>query len=204
MNINFDNVAKHYAQKTFDQMKAVLMDPAANAPAVFYHMIRGTKDSGNVTVLEPGTVGGEYIKTVGHYHIGDLKETYFIKNGQGVALLQKLALDASGKAIPNIVAEFKAIPFKEGDNVFMPGGGWGHVIVNTDKKYLVTIDDTIVYFDENEKPKNSGHADYELVQQMKGFCYYVVEKEGGPCLIKNKNYKEVRTADFGGLEASSD
>ncbi len=203
MNVDFSFVGKHYANKTYEQMKDVLMHPGALAPSVFYHMVRGTKESGNVTVLEPGTIGGEYVKTYGHYHIGDLEETYIIKNGQGIALLQKLALDSSGQPIPNIVEEFKVIKFNEGDKVFMPGNGWGHVIVNTDSKYLVTIDDTVVQFDESEKINKSGYANYELVKKMQGFAFYVVEKKSIPTLVRNNNYKKVCKTDFSTLKESS-
>jgi hypothetical protein len=44
-----------------------------------------------------------------------------------------------------------------------------------------------------------GHADYEAVKQMRGFAYYVVEKDGVPALVRNPRYKEVRQSDFGGL-----
>jgi len=44
-----------------------------------------------------------------------------------------------------------------------------------------------------------GHADYQLVKQMKGFAYYVVEHEGKPALVKNKLYKEIKKEDLGGL-----
>lgn len=200
MKVDFTNVSKHYANKTYEQMKPVLMDIGANAPEIFYHMIRGNSDQGNVTILESGTVGTEYIKTVGHYHIGDLKETYYIKNGQGIALLQKLVINKSGKMMQDVVEEFRAIPFKEGDRIFMPGDGWGHVIVNTGSKYLVTIDDTIVYFDNSIKPAGAGYAEYDLVKNMRGFAYYVVEKDGNPYLFFNKKYREVRKSDFGGMK----
>ena len=36
-----------------------------------------------------------------------------------------------------------------------------------------------------------GHADYEPLKKMQGACYYVVEENGKPKLIKNKNYKVV-------------
>jgi oxalate decarboxylase/phosphoglucose isomerase-like protein (cupin superfamily) len=196
MKVDFAYTAKHYANKTFDQMKDVLMDPSAPAPSVFYHMIRGSDGSGNVTVLEPGTVGEEYIKTVGHYHMGNLNETYFIKNGQGVALLQKLAKDSEGNYLMDVVEEFKAITFKEGDQIYMPGDGWGHVIINTGEKYLVTIDDTVVYFDETKKPQNGDYAEYEMVAKMHGFAFYVIDNGGTPALKKNLNYKEVRKHNF--------
>jgi hypothetical protein len=38
------------------------------------------------------------------------------------------------------------------------------------------------------------HADYEAVKKMKGFAYYVVEKDGEPSLVKNENYSFVPEA----------
>lgn len=190
MNVDFSITAKHYASKTKEQIRDVLMDPDAQAPDIFYHMVRGNKEQGNITVLETGTVGGEYIKTYGHYHIGNLNETYWIKYGHGVALLQKLVND--------IVGEFKAIPFKEGDKIFMPSG-WGHVIVNTGTSYLVTVDDTVVYFDEKKRNSSAGYADYEMVKKMRGFAYYVIDINGTPFLKKNERYARIAKTDFGGL-----
>ena len=60
-----------YAARTQEKMKDVLMSPDAQGPAVHYYMIRGGSKKRNITVLETGTVGGEYIKTYGHYHVFD-------------------------------------------------------------------------------------------------------------------------------------
>ena len=67
-----------YAARTHEKMQEVLMDPNGNGPAVHYYMIRGGSNQKNVTVWESGTVSGEYIKTYGHYHVGDLSETYSV------------------------------------------------------------------------------------------------------------------------------
>lgn len=87
MLIDFSNVSKHYAARTHDKMVDVLMDPAGTGPTIHYYMIRGGKEQKNVTVWEPGTISGEYIKTYGHYHVGDLDEKYWILLGEGIALL---------------------------------------------------------------------------------------------------------------------
>lgn len=194
----FENVPKHYAARTHEKMQEVLLYPEAPGPAVHYYMIRGGKDQRNVTVWEPGTVGGEYIKTYGHYHVGQLDETYWILLGEGIALLQKLATDAEGNMIPDVVEEFKALKVKAGDSVYMPPGH-GHLVVNTGPTYFVTADDSPVHFDDPDPAGLPGHADYEPVKKMKGFAYYVIEKDGSPALVKNPNYKEVRKEDFGGL-----
>lgn len=199
MNIDFSNVPKHLASRTQEKMQDVLMDPNGAGPAVHYYMIRGGVDQKNTTVWEPGTISGEYIKTYGHYHVGELSENYSIVYGQGVALLQKLAEDENGKLLFDQVAEFRAIPVRTGDEVFMPVG-FGHLVVNTGKTYLVTIDDSPVDFEDRDPSSFPGHADYELVKKMRGFAYYVVEDENGrPALKKNPLYKSILKEDLGGL-----
>ncbi len=166
------------------------MNPEAAGPTIHYYMIRGGKDKRNVTILESGTVGGEYIKTYGHYHIGNLDETYWIAEGEGIVILQKRKLDENGKPTDDEIEFFQAIAVKKGDSVFIPSGT-GHLLVNTGKSWLVTIDDSPVNFDEVNSVSLPGHADYEPVQKMRGFAYYVVEENGKPKLVKNIKYKEI-------------
>ncbi len=198
MNVDFTFVPKHYAARTHEKIQEVLMDPAGKGPTIHYYMIRGGVDQKNITVWEPGTISGEYIKTYGHYHVGKLDETYWILFGEGVALLQKLAVDAQGIMIPDVVEEFKAVRVKTGDSVYMPEG-YGHLVANVGSTYFVTADDSPVNFDEANAVSMPGHADYEPVKKMQGFAYYVVEHEGKPALVKNPRYKEVRKVDVGGL-----
>ncbi len=172
------------------------MDPSAAGPAIHYYMIRGGTKKKNITVWESGTVGGEYIKTYGHYHVGELDETYWITQGEGIALLQKL-VEIDGKPHADRVEEFKAIKVKAGDSVYMPPG-YGHLLVNTGHEWFVTADNSPVdgAADNASMP---GHADYEMVKQMQGFAYYVVDRAGVPTLVPNPRYTEVRTKDFGGV-----
>jgi glucose-6-phosphate isomerase, archaeal len=199
MPINFDFVPKHYAAREHEKMKEVLMDPNGVGPAIHYYMIRGGVDQKNVTVWEPGTVSGEYIKTYGHYHIGQLDENYNILFGKGIALLQKLSIDENGNMIPDRVEEFKAITAKLGDEIYM-GPGYGHLLVNTGSTYFITLDNSPVDFEERDPSSFPGHADYEMVKKMRGFAYYVVEHHGQPALKKNPSYKEILKEDLGGLE----
>lgn len=202
MMTDFTFVPKHYASRSHEKMSEVLMDPQGKGPAIHYYMIRGGKDQKNITVWEPGTISGEYIKTYGHYHVGNLDETYWILFGEGVALLQKLALDAEGNMIPDVVEDFKAEIVKPGQSIYMPPG-YGHLVANIGSTYFATADDSPVNFDEANPVSMPGHADYKLVQKMQGFAYYVVEHEGKPALKKNPRYKEVRKEDFGGLAVIS-
>ncbi|NBV76806.1 hypothetical protein EBR66_01435 [bacterium] len=168
--------------RTHERMKDVLMSPDAPGPEAHYYMISGEGKRPNVTVWETGTVGGEYIKTYGHYHEGMLSDVYEVLDGEGIVLLQKLG------NMEGVVEEFRCMPCKKGDRILMPAF-WGHVIVNTGKTCLVTLDSST----------GSGSARYEEVKRMNGFAYYIKEQNGKPFLVRNPRYTEVQLVDYGGL-----
>lgn len=181
---------KPFAAREHEKMKEVLMHPEAEGPEFHYYMIRGGKDKKNITVWETGTVGGEYIKTYGHYHVGKLDETYHIIQGEGIVLLQTRKRDEAGNPIDDEVEFFYAIKVKAGDSVFIPSET-GHLVVNTGKAWLVTSDDSPVNFEEVDPVSLPGHADYEAVKRMRGFAYYAVEENDQPKLVRNPTYKVV-------------
>ena len=182
-------------------MSEVLLSPEvvdpeqSEGPVVHYYMIRGGKDKTNVTVWETGTIGEEkeYIKTYGHYHVGDISETYSILQGEGILLLQKRKLDADGAPLDDEIESFEAKKVKAGDKIFIQPE-MGHLIVNTGNIWLVTSDDSPVYPDDVDPIGLPGHADYTAVQRMGGFAYFVVEKDGSPTLVKNPKYRIVPEA----------
>ncbi len=171
-------------------MQEVLMHPDSSGPEVHYYMIRGGSEKGNVTVWETGTVGGEYIKTYGHYHVGKLDETYTVVAGEGIVLLQKRKTDLNGQPIDDQLEFFHAVQVKVDDSVFIPSEV-GHLVVNTGKVWLVTMDDSPVNFEEVDPVSLPGHADYEAVKRMHGFGYYIVEEAGKPKVVPNPNYKDL-------------
>ncbi len=181
---------KSFADRPQEKMKEVLMNPEAAGPEIHYYMIRGGVDKKNITVWESGTVGGEYIKTYGHYHVGQLDETYWVIYGEGIVLLQTRKNDENGNPIDDEIDTFQAIKVKSGDHVFIPSGT-GHLVVNIGKTWLVTADDSPVNFEEVDPVSLPGHADYESVKKLQGFAYYVVEENGSPKLVKNNKYKIV-------------
>lgn len=181
---------KPFAERSHEKMKEVLLHPDSAGPEIHYYMIRGGVDKTNITVWETGTVGGEYIKTYGHYHVGQISETYHVVVGEGVVLLQKRKVNPDGNPIGDEIESFYAIKVKTGDTVFIPSG-MGHLVANTGKVWLVTIDDSPVNFAEVDPVSLPGHADYLPVQKMHGFAYYLIEKNGQPTLVKNPNYKVV-------------
>jgi oxalate decarboxylase/phosphoglucose isomerase-like protein (cupin superfamily) len=182
-----------YAARTQEKMREVLMNPDAEGPAIHYYMIRGGSSKRNVTVVETGTVGGEYIKTYGHYHLGGLDETYHFLEGDGVMLMQKRADEND----PATLAEFSAKRVFPGDSVYIPPG-YGHLMVNVGATWLIMGDNSPVE-GTGDSAAMPGHADYEPVRQMQGFAFYVVEHEGAPALVKNPRYAEIRATDFGGI-----
>lgn len=181
---------KPFAVRENEMMKEVLLHPESNAPQIHYYMIRGGKDKRNITIWETGTVGGEYIKTYGHYHVGHLDENYYIAQGEGIVLLQTRKIGPDGNPIDDEIDTFYAIAVKQTDKVYIPSGT-GHLVVNTGNTWLVTIDDSPVNMEEVDPVSLPGHADYEAVKRMRGFAYYCIEEGGKPTLVKNPTYKVV-------------
>lgn len=166
---------KPYAERAHEKMKEVLMNRDASGPEVHYYMIRGGDMKTNITVWESGTIEGEYIKSYGHYHVGDLEETYTILQGEGVIIMQ-------GKIKNDSVEEFRAVKVRAGDKIHIPKNT-GHLAINIGSTWLVTSDDSPTSL--------ADHADYEPFKKMRGAAYYVVEKDGKPALVKNPSYKTV-------------
>lgn len=175
-----------YANRTHEKMREVLMSPDALGPAIHYYMIRGGDTKKNITIWETGTVGGEYIKAYGHYHVDNLKEKYTILSGEGILLLQNRQKDPAGNFLDDKIESFEAIKLKAGDSVDIPPFT-GHALVNTGSTWLVTLDDS-PFNSSGDSSSMPVHADYEPIRKMRGFAYYVVEKDGRPTLVKNPNY----------------
>ena len=189
----FATVPQHLATRTHEAMRPVLRDPEAEGPAVHYYMIRGGRERRNVTVWEPGTVGGEYIKTFGHYHADDLPETYWVVSGEGVAVLQRINPDN-----PTVIDELRVVQATAGDRLDIPTR-FGHLMVNTGDGFLVTTDDSPVDFGDADPSGHPGHADYSEVERMRGLGYYVIEHDGQPALVRNPQYSEIKSETLDGL-----
>jgi glucose-6-phosphate isomerase len=184
---------KPYAERTHEKMKEVLMRPDAQGPDIHYYMVRGGPEKKNITIWESGKVDGEYIKTYGHYHILDFKETYTVLSGEGIILLQIRKKNEDGTWASDTIESFKALKIKAGDSISIPSFA-GHLVVNTGPTWLVTSDDSPFTLEESASAPS--HADYEAVKLMHGFAYYVVEKNGEPVLVKNERYAAVPEASI--------
>jgi glucose-6-phosphate isomerase len=169
-------------------MKDVLMSPESAGPDIHYFMIRGGTERKNITIWQSGTVGGEYIKTYGHYHVMDFLENYTVLEGEGIFLLQKRKEGVDGMLVDDEVEYVKAIFAKTGSVIPIPPKA-GHLAINTGSAWLVTIDNSPVNFEKSKEAAWPMHANYESVKKMRGFAYYVVIKDGKPAFVKNPNYK---------------
>lgn len=190
-----DYSSKRYGTRDHQMMKDVLMEPDAAGPKVHYHMVRGGVDLRNITIWESGKVGREYIKTYGHYHVGDISETYWIVYGEGITIAQKRVVGANGEPIDEQIQELRIVKVKAGDAVFMPRG-WAHAAVNTGQRFFATADDSPVNFEDVDPSSLPGHADYGPIKRMRGMAYYIVEKDGEPTLVKNPTYKKIPEAQI--------
>lgn len=178
-----------FAARTHEEMRDVLMSPDAEGPATHYYMMRGDVEDRNITVWESGKVGEEYIKTYGHYHRGDTDETYWILFGRGIALLQKRTGEDAAR-----IEDFKVVHINQGDVLFVPPY-YGHCVVNTGPSFLVTADNNAVSGAAGAPTEN----EYVPIKEMRGFAYYVLEKDGEPTLVRNPQYKEIASEDLAGL-----
>ncbi|MDN5347241.1 MAG: glucose-6-phosphate isomerase, archaeal [Clostridia bacterium] len=132
----------------------------------------------DLTVILPGTLGREYIKTVGHFHplkphsSESYPEYYEVLDGEAFYLLQKN--NRSGE-----VEEIMAVEAKKGDKVFIPPG-YGHVTINTGDRPLVMA---------NLIERNFSSL-YEPFREKHGAAYYYLKSEKGKGdFCKNPHYQ---------------
>lgn len=113
-----------------------------------------------VSALEPGTVGGEYFMTKGHYHtVPDTAETYLALRGQGYMLMKTAQGDCAWQFM------------MRGRIVYVPPH-WAHRSINTGGEPLVSF---CVY------PAHAGHNYGDI--ETEGFPRRVVNREGCPTFI---------------------
>jgi len=156
------------------ELKEVLLDEkvAKKYPEKeIYYMIRGVSFFKNlrfdITIFPPMLLGKEFLKTKGHFHLGNFGELYQVLEGEGIFLLQK------GK---EKVKDVYFVRAKKYQFVKIPQG-YGHVTINPTKKTLI-VGNWIL-----DKVK----SEYQSFEKLKGACYYFT-KNGW---VKNKNYKIV-------------
>ena len=115
-----------------------------------------------VTRIQPGTIGGEYHMTKGHFHEReDQPEIYFCVHGTGYLLMETRD------------GQFQAAPWKPGAITHIPGM-WAHRVVNTGSDELFFVASYHLA---------AGHIYAPVVER--GFAQIVVEQNGQPVFLPN-------------------
>lgn len=113
--------------------------------------------------VEPGTVGGEYYMTRGHFHESrDASEMYWGIAGSGYVVMQSESGDVNVEAI-------------EPGSVHYVPGRWAHRVVNTGNTQLVV---------GACWPADAGH-DYAALAQV-GFGVRIISTNGSPKVVANE------------------
>lgn len=174
-------------------MSAVLYDSQAAGIDELYYMYREVALSGDrslirqkglrydITVLVPGTLGGEYVKTAGHYHPEKpdtgltYPEVYEVLHGRAHYLLQRLQPENPGQLDSVIL-----IAAKPGDKVLIPPH-FGHITINPGDDYLIMSNWVARDFSSLYGP----------IREAGGGAYFELSTDEGPEFLANPNYPEL-------------
>lgn len=119
-----------------------------------------------ISIVHPGTVGGEYYMTKGHFHsVLQTAEVYVCLQGRGVMVMETMDGDWAVEDL------------RPGSVLYVPPG-WAHRSVNTGQ-----VEDLVTYF---VYPGHSGH-DYASIESQ-GFRKLVVEQDGQPAVVDNPRW----------------
>ena len=128
----------------------------------------------DITMIPPGMLGREYIKTVGHYHPKvpgtdmSYTEVYQVLEGEATYLLQKME--------DHKVVDVVLIKAEAGDNVIIPPD-YGHITINASTDVLKMANWVCREFS----------SVYEPIKELVGGAYYLLETG----FIKNPKYTDV-------------
>lgn len=180
------------AVRRLADMREVLADPDARGPEELYFMYRDVGFESekalwkprslryDVTVILPGRIGNEFIKTAGHYHpmvpgkTAAYPEVYEVVQGVAHYLLQR----PTGKGLE--VDDVILVEARAGDKVLMPPG-YGHITINAGDEVLVMTNLVDGAFS----------SVYEPYRQAQGGAYYEVLEDGEAMFVDNPRYGEV-------------
>jgi len=163
-----------------DDMRTVLYDKswARTTPNLeLYYMERGLEEKDglryDITTIPPKMLGQEFVKTKGHYHIGECQELYIVLEGEGIFLMQKKGEEK--------IQDVYYVEAKKGDCVLVPSF-YGHTTINPGLKTLKM----------GNWISKEYIADYESIVTKGGFSYYYTQVGW----VQNKNYEEAPKLRF--------
>jgi glucose-6-phosphate isomerase len=168
--------------RTAEYLGGVLANPGCISTGPVYYMYRDVVRSVNdrswltqqqlrfdITVIPPREIGGEFIKTKGHYHPDDpsgtgYPEIYEVIAGEAHYLIQNQ--DCSDVVM---------IAANAGEIVVVPPG-YGHVTINPDKTTVLQMANIV---------STRFSSDYQRYEAQNGAAYFEMVKEG---FVKNPAY----------------
>lgn len=178
--------------RKLEDMRPVLAQQNGTGPENLYFMYRDVSFPGDhdiavqyrvrydLTVIVPGKIGNEYIKTAGHYHPTangtslTYPEVYEVIHGTAHYLLQKVG-EKAGTVLDIVLVEAKA-----GDKVIVPPN-YGHITINAGSEPLVMANWVERYFSST----------YDPIRHYRGAAYYEIEEDGQPVFVDNAAYEVV-------------
>lgn len=184
--LNKQLVSSPTQKRTIKEAKAYFKNAGSKGPTVLYVIHRGIafkKDLKilnknnlryDITTISPGTIGSEFVRTIGHFHEISPKtklgypEIYEVLNGKALFLLQNKN---------NKVFLVKAI---SGQKVIVPPG-FGHITINPTQNFLAVAN---IF-------SNTAKSIYDSYKNHKGGAYYVKKLNNNLTIEKNSLYKKV-------------
>lgn len=196
-NVIFDNITGKLAfpdiaeqiepaTRKLSEAKDCYIDGSCQSDKTLYWMYRGIclpadkekLEAANlrfdITVLAPGKVGNEFVKTIGHYHCRaegqeeDYPEIYEVVYGKATFYLQNESY-----------TDAVAVEAVAGTKVLIPPG-YGHITINTTSDYLVISN--IV--------SSKCMSVYGAISEHKGGAWLLISDDFGVHWKENENYKK--------------
>lgn len=174
--------------RTLPQMRDVLLNKGADEPSEFYYMYRGISKIGDqskiearhlrydITVIKPGLVNGEFVKTFGHYHTNGYPELYEVLWGEALCLLQR-----PDERDRNVIED--VILVKAGAKekiVVLPR--YGHILINPSVDTPLVMANWVC---------SDFESDYAWYKKAQGGAYFITDNDGEYKFSENKFFSMV-------------
>ena len=187
------NISPQPDIRRLQDMRSLLLDrQAAGADELYYmyrdialdhdrNLIRQKGLRYDITVIVPGTLGLEYVKTAGHYHPEKpgtgltYPEVYEVLHGRAHYLLQRPHPEQPGQLDTVIL-----IAAKPGDKVLIPPH-FGHITINPGDDYLIMSNWVAAGFS----------SIYEPMREVGGGAYFEIRTEEGSEFVPNQNCRSL-------------
>jgi len=128
----------------------------------------------DITVIPPGMLGCEFVKTAGHYHPFvpgkdvTFSEVYEVISGEAHYVMQKPDNDS--------IEDVVMVKAQQGDKVIIPPG-YGHFTINASNKILKMANWVARDFE----------AIYNPIKEKEGGAYFILKDR----IIKNSSYHDI-------------